>query len=69
MNVRFAEFEELKTTVENSSTDRLEPAKFIDTLPELVNVTVAVPLSHEALAVDEFVHVPVTVQDSEPNRI
>ncbi len=66
MNVRAAPAGELKTTVENSSTERFVPAKVIDTLLALLNVTVAAPLFHDAL-VDEFDHVPDTDQVSDPN--
>jgi len=58
--------EDAKTTTENSSTERFEPANVIDPPVALVNVTVAVPLLHDALVV-AFVHVLDTDQDSDPN--
>ncbi len=60
--------EDVKTTAENSSTERFVPAKAIGPPVALVNVTVAVPLFHDALVV-AFVQVPPMDHDSEPNTM
>jgi len=57
-----------KTTLANSGTLRLDPAKVIVWAEALLNVTVAVPADHEA-DVDASVQDPLTVHASEPNAM
>jgi hypothetical protein len=58
----------LKTTVENSFADRLDPAKVIVCDVAALNVTVAVPPDHEAL-VEAFVHEPLKVHGPLPKAM
>ena len=59
---------ELKVTLLNSASARFEPAKVIVPAIASSNVTVPVPASQEAL-VEELVHVPLTVQLSDPKSM
>lgn len=61
--------EDSKVTLLNSFSPRFAPAKVIVPPVALVKVTVPVPFSQPAASVEALVHVPVTVQLSDPKSI
>ena len=69
VNVCAVAADDVNVTLLNSDSAKFAPAKVIVPPVAELKVTVPVPLSQPAASVEAFVHVPVTVHDSEPKAI